>query len=421
MSSISVAPSTLDGIKRRARSIKRELGVLHHTALDLAAQQAGFQNIRHAQDRLARHTAVLHPVYLTAYWKERGGDGRETLTVQLPKPLLNILARHQVEHAKGLAFFRLESPDHLERRIDVDSQSQAHQALFDAARTLRFMAATNLRPTTTLKQLRPMEVFQDLPGRDHESHWIDLETGAWVYMDEPYEKPEMDKRSVWALAQRLHLISPTWEGLHNPGVARPHLFCADQAHAARLKEQLGQLQACVSQPVWDGESAPYFSQFISPAREATGKRPRSRSMPAYRGIERNGALPYGAHKGGQESLWRPAVRMPLELHLTIGPLLHSLDTSRVPGRQRRVIGHIRSTLDDWLQMEYPDSNEMSAEQFKAAYYGTYREPIIELDKQIEAVRRVSILLQQGYAECKPQQQMLRKLNAVETALAKALK
>lgn len=45
-------PSSLDGIKRLAKSIKAERGVSHREALELAARQAGFQSYTHARRRL---------------------------------------------------------------------------------------------------------------------------------------------------------------------------------------------------------------------------------------------------------------------------------------------------------------------------------------------------------------------------------
>ena len=48
----SIRPTTLEGIKRLAKGIKRDLDVTHGRALDLAAQQANFENFRHARQAL---------------------------------------------------------------------------------------------------------------------------------------------------------------------------------------------------------------------------------------------------------------------------------------------------------------------------------------------------------------------------------
>ncbi|MGT0193805.1 DUF5623 domain-containing protein [Burkholderia pyrrocinia] len=356
-------------------------------------------------------------MYLSAYWANAAGAGRETLTIRLPKPLVEVVASHQLRKAKNLGWFFLESVDHIEVRMDVSNQQLARAELLAAARTLRFMAATGLHPTTTQLQNHPMRLFDHLPGLDHRSRWIDSETGAWVYIDEPYSHIDSEQRRNWVAEQGIHMATPEWEGLHNPGTI-PHVFCSSQSLLARLSTQLSQLGGRGKEPEWDGESAHYWSQFVSPGRQAAGARRRARPMPARRGVERNGALPYGSRLGGMESLWRPARRMPLDMHLTVGPLLHALDHDGIPGGPRRSIGFVRTTLDDWIHLEYP-GDEMSDEQFRAAYYGTHREPIVDRGRQIEAIRRIRALLNEGYPACRPRQALLDRLAGAEAALMKA--
>lgn len=40
--------STIDGLKRRAKKLKREHGIPHHQALDAVAVAGGYQNYAHA-------------------------------------------------------------------------------------------------------------------------------------------------------------------------------------------------------------------------------------------------------------------------------------------------------------------------------------------------------------------------------------
>ena len=54
----SVHPTTLPGIKRAAKTIKRERGISHAEALDAAAQAAGYQNFRHARNLMASDRAT---------------------------------------------------------------------------------------------------------------------------------------------------------------------------------------------------------------------------------------------------------------------------------------------------------------------------------------------------------------------------
>ena len=46
-------PTSIDGIKRLAKRIKRETQASHTDSLDVAAQKAGFQNYAHARRALA--------------------------------------------------------------------------------------------------------------------------------------------------------------------------------------------------------------------------------------------------------------------------------------------------------------------------------------------------------------------------------
>lgn len=70
MSSESIRPSTMDGIKRLAKSIKAERGIKHLLALDAAAQSAGFQNFGHARNVLEKRSThqpaqTGHRIFLT--------------------------------------------------------------------------------------------------------------------------------------------------------------------------------------------------------------------------------------------------------------------------------------------------------------------------------------------------------------------
>lgn len=88
MTKVVVHPSTMEGIKRLARSLKRQKSISHLKALDEAAQLAGFQSFKHAQNQLPvpgmreSQGPRRHPAYLTAYWRtEEGATGRETLLI----------------------------------------------------------------------------------------------------------------------------------------------------------------------------------------------------------------------------------------------------------------------------------------------------------------------------------------------------
>ena len=103
MSNNTVRPSSIEGIKRLAKSIKRERGITHTLSLDEAARQGAFQNFRHAQNVLsargstprARHGQT---VYITSYWRDRDGRsrGRETLKLVLSRPWAELVSRAEL-------------------------------------------------------------------------------------------------------------------------------------------------------------------------------------------------------------------------------------------------------------------------------------------------------------------------------------
>lgn len=46
-------PRTLDGLKRSAKLLKRDLGVTHSRALDIVAQRMGYESYTHARKTLS--------------------------------------------------------------------------------------------------------------------------------------------------------------------------------------------------------------------------------------------------------------------------------------------------------------------------------------------------------------------------------
>lgn len=422
MRSVAVPPSSVDGIKRLAKTLKRERSIPHHQALEEAARIAGFENLRHAQRQLERGVRPsLYPVFLTAYWREKGRGGRETLRIELAKPLPDVVRRSQLNAVRQLAGFRLDADDHLERELDVERQNTAQRYLHDAANALRFMAATGLVPVTTQAMHRKLRYLQEMPGHDHPSEWLDPASGSWLYMDEPYDHhgPELlDRRRLWLRDSNVSVVAPAWGGLYAPGRSVPYFVSADAALLTQLSCQVATLSGEASPPPWTGDSDRYGTAFLSPARETAGLKPRRRPMPAWRGEVRRGATPYSTPIGGAASRWRPAVAMPIEMHLKVGPLLHGLCNSRLPKRMHDTLAVVRSELDNWVMAEYP-GDAMSQEQFLAMYYGDYVAPVEGSAAQLRAVGEVQALLRKGYADCPPLNSLLKQLEKVRIGLEKS--
>lgn len=422
MHSVVVPPSSVDGIKRLAKTLKRERSIPHHQALEEAARIAGFENMRHAQRQLdGGARSVLYSGFLTAYWREKGRGGRETLRIELAKPLSRIVRRTQLNAVRQFAGFRLDADDHLERELDVEGQDAAQHYLHDASDALRFMDATGLVPVTTQAMHRKLRLLRDMPGHDHPSEWLDPASGSWLYMDEPYNHHGtelLDRRRSWLRNSNLSVVAPEWKGLYAPGRSAPYFVSADSALLAHLSRQVASLSGEASPQPWAGESDRYGTAFLSTARQAAGLKPRRRPMPAWRGEVRRGATPYSRPIGGAVSRWRPAVAMSIEMHLKVGPLLHGLCNSRLPKRVHDALGVVRCELDDWVMAEY-SGDGMSQEQFRAMYYGEYVGPIDSIAAQMRTISEVLLLLKQGYADCPPLNSLLKRLEKARNGLEKS--
>lgn len=58
MRTTDTPPSTLRGIRRRAKKLKREKHIAHDEALHLVARECGFQDFHHARRSLERGSAT---------------------------------------------------------------------------------------------------------------------------------------------------------------------------------------------------------------------------------------------------------------------------------------------------------------------------------------------------------------------------
>jgi hypothetical protein len=94
-SSLHEQPSTLRGIKKKAKAI-RQPGQKHATALDLVAKAAGYRNFHHAQRELSpaspqhqQQPPGRHSIFISAYWRDRDSSPRsagcETIQIHLSR------------------------------------------------------------------------------------------------------------------------------------------------------------------------------------------------------------------------------------------------------------------------------------------------------------------------------------------------
>lgn len=432
----NVVPTGLVGIKRLAKQIKAERSIPLHEAQDIAAQRAGYENLRHAQNALdgaglAAAPKPSHRTFITAYWKDRksGAKGRETLAIMLSCPWANLVKPVQLKLHRSLDDFRGEGSDHLARTDLLDGQSAARRAVCGAARGLLFMDATKLRPSKGHSRAYPGgSSMNSIPGRDHESVWYDPVTKGYVLVDEPYDASAQSKaseRMAWAQRHDYDLVKPAWPGMYAPDLGSRIYLASPRAAGVPLADLVAALDSLPEPPMetsWTGESAPFAPVFISPdapsrtLAEPAAVKPLAARKPA---APRNTVGYVMSFVGPQR---RPSMRMPLEAHSRVGALLKSVlvATANRPGVHNRV-NSVRSELDEWVQREYSRS-ELPSEQFIDLYY---RETGISLARSLPEADRmhhcrsldaVRQALVEHYADCAPLRGVLKKLDLAQQSL-----
>ncbi|MDP3753359.1 MAG: DUF5623 domain-containing protein [Polaromonas sp.] len=434
MSSEAIQPSSMDGIKRLAKSLKVQRGIQHVRALDDAAQSAGFQNFRHASNMLrggakTEHLPRGHHVFITVYWKDRevGGDGRETLTVWLSAPWGDLVTRAQLQNHRALVHFRAEGPDHLARPDLVQSQSHARRMACAAARTLHFMDATKLRPSKSHSRAFPGGRSSNaVPGRDHYSIWYDRKTKRYLFADEPYEsaaKSKAAERAAWAQHHGFVIVRPAWLGMYNPDGGSQLYLIADGLKGIPLGPIVGALDALTApivEEAWDGESVPTVPIFVSPGAMTRLEAAKLMAEKSPKPSGQRNSVGYVQTFVGPQR--RPKGRMPINAHAEVGGLLKSVlvATHHRKGVYNRV-NAVRSELDEWTQREY-NRAELPSEQFFDLYYhesGSTFSRSLSADARIHHVNsltRVKQVVAEHYPDSPPLRSLLKNVDAAIKSL-----
>jgi hypothetical protein len=434
MSSEAIRPSTLDGIKRLAKSLKVERGIQHVRALDDAAQVAGFQNFRHASHVLSttpkpERQRSGHRTFLTAYWQDRkaGTSGRETLTLWLTTPWNDLITPLLFGNHRGLVRFHVEGPDHLVREKLLLTQSEARRAVCEAARVLHFMDATRLRPSKSHSRAYPGgRSINAIPGRDHYSIWYDRETKRYLFVDEPYAEAAERKhqeREAWAKQHGFVIVRPEWTGMYAPDVGSRLFLVADERKGIPLQPiaaALDKLPAPIVEDAWNGESASMLPFFVSPGTVAQTAGAKDKPKTPRKSNGQRNSVGYVQTFVGPRR--RPKGRMPIEAHAEVGRLLTSVlaATYYRKGVYNR-LDAIRCELDEWAQCEYSHA-ELPNEQFFALYYrepsSTFSRSLTEVERErhVESLMEAAKLLGAHYPDCPPLRSLLKKIPAAVRSL-----
>jgi hypothetical protein len=426
----AIKPTTIVGIKTLAKDIQHQQGIQYSAALYSAAKQAGFENFKHAANALASQKIqckTQYDLYVTVYWHDTktGAGGRETLRISLSQPWAELILPSQLGKSRGLAHFKRVGPDHIVYypvlRWD-DAQSMARKAICAAARTMTFIDATKLRPTRSYRQAFPSGNTPDgLPGRDHPSVWYDKDTKKFLYVDEPYEasvKARVAERAAWAEKHGFSIAKPLWAGMYGneirDGGAKLYLI-SDTAKGIPLSPVVNALNALpvpITEGTWNGESASFQLDFVSP-----GSLVLSKPKPAFP------AEPYrrkSIHLGYDH--FRPEGKMPISGHIEVGGLLRSVSvvTFFRRGAHQKLI-QICGELESWTQNEY-SHDELANDQFFDLYRQAENQQYLrklssaQCDAHVASLLRVKTILGQYYANSVPLRKLFKQIDLVIKSL-----
>lgn len=417
----TIQPSTIGGIKRLAKQLKKANGVPHHEALDIAARSASFENFSHARNQLQNSNVVKsgYQLFFTVYWYDRKGykAGREVLEIELSMPLLEIATKNELNKSNGLVWFRLTSPDHFVSDHVSHSQEEARNKICKAVRALRFVEATGLKPSSDDEATYPNRDHNNkLPKTDHSTVWYDPDTGQIILIDEPYLAPVVDgERAVWAKKHNWHLQASKWPGMYYPD--HSNMFVSTDASTGYdfkgLMAKIDSIPYPVTAGNWTGISSKGHDTFFSPLcvtpqdkKRAVAKGTIYRVSSSKTQPMRNLNAPYNER--------RPNAVMSVENHLLAARLIKAIQKSAATSMAvKSRLSSIKSKLDDWFFSEHDNNVTGKMDLF---YYGDIdrNDPLV---LQAHSSKGVISLLQQlkdilldAYVDCEPLRRMIGKLD-----------
>ncbi|SCX28585.1 hypothetical protein DSM25558_4510 [Agrobacterium sp. DSM 25558] len=417
-----VRPTTLDGIKRLASQIRKEQGLKHALALDLAANAANYANFRNAQRVFNAAVPADSPPYvlLTRYWMDTTGrrSGRETLRINLPRPLLEIYWKPELKKVRGLEEFRKVANDHFVCDLVDPSQSYARERLCTSERSLRFMEHTGLRPLRNpQKAYQNGSVNDELPDRDHTTLWVDPASGQFILIDEPYaQSPDEEARAAWAIRTGWRVAKTSWPGMYNPYSCDLYV-ATDGRSGYDLDGLLARIEAMPAPLVeadWPGESVSSWDTFISPLAKNALDRRRARCRGTIYPVASAMTIPCSYSVGSSRR--RPAGELGVAGHIEVGRIIKAvLRSNHRPYGAYRRLNSVRSTLEGWMSLEI-GRGQLNGPEFFEVYYTEVEgdAPYLEMAKSPQDVVVMLLHLKQklkaGYPDCAPLRQQLHRID-----------
>jgi hypothetical protein len=416
-----IQPSTIGGIKRHAKQLKKVNGFPHHEALDITAQNASFQNFVHARNQLQNSNAIKsgYQLFFTVYWNDRKsyGAGREVFEIELSMPLLEVATKNELKKSNGLEWFRLASLDHFVHDHVSHSQEEAINKICKAVRVLRFIEATGLKPSKDYKAAYPNRDHNNkLPKADHSTDWYAPDTGQFILIDEPYLDPVVDgERAAWAEKHNWHLQASKWAGMYYPD--NSNMFVSTDASTGYdfmgLMTKIDSIPYPITEENWAGISSKGHDTFFSPLSVTPQDKKRAVAKGTiYRESSRK-TLPM-RHWNTPYNERRPNAVMSIESHQLAARLIKAIaQSSAKPMVVNTRLSSIKSKLEDWFFSEYEKN---VTDKFDLFYYGSIdrNDPFVlqahSSKGVISLLQELKDMLLDAYVDCEPLRKMIGKLN-----------
>lgn len=370
-----------DRVRRRAKAIKKQQGISHNEALEVAAREVGFASY-HAFITTEKTSASAHSVSLARF---RALVQKEQLVGVVPR------GGASFDPETGFLFSMDEPKDVIAvkerrvlRRLFVQLHPDVPLSLYEDRERMK-------------KQGRVLAEDRGLPGPER-VRGVELLFKAWY------------ARSAESL------LAKGYAGLKHPGFSEyaRHLW-----HVIKLDPvspywmDLGGMLDNVFLPLGPHEPCRIRirDNYWSPA-ESAQKRDRPR------GVAFNVIF-------GKNPRYRPPGAMALEDHRQCARILKRLyHLSEFRSGVKNRIDAIRSTLDDWIQREY-DYDRLPNKNFhEDYYYGRHFEnvrPLEELTAEdakrfVEQLAVVEWIVRDAYVDCRPRDELLRDLHQCRGAV-----
>lgn len=210
-------PTSTTGLKHLAHGLKKHRDLTQSEAMEHAAVLAGYRNLREAQLTFGETPAPS--VLITAHFCDEVGPKTLETRIQLSQNPGSFVSQNDLTICDRFARFVLVGEDHIEAEFSHVSESYVRQRIAQAGRTIQFMDATGLKPSTEEIYGHPtFSKAQRIPSQDHAITWVDPETETLLLMDEPYGYVDrlFPDRNAWPERNGFVVRRLNWGGTYRP-------------------------------------------------------------------------------------------------------------------------------------------------------------------------------------------------------------